>query len=98
MTEIQKSGIDVAYVAHLARLHLTDDEVARFQPQMEQIVGFVKKIDELNLADVEETAHAVPVVNVLREDEPGDVLDHETVMANAPKEADGLFAVPKIIE
>jgi aspartyl-tRNA(Asn)/glutamyl-tRNA(Gln) amidotransferase subunit C len=91
-------GIDVAYVAHLARLNLNDEEVAHLQPQMEQIVGFVKKIDELDIADVEPTAHAAKVVNVLREDVPGETLDHEVVMANAPQEADGLFAVPKIIE
>jgi aspartyl-tRNA(Asn)/glutamyl-tRNA(Gln) amidotransferase subunit C len=85
-------------VAHLARLHLSDDEISRLQPQMDQIVEFVKKIDELNVADVEPTAHAASVVNVMRDDVPGETLEHDVVMANAPQAADGLFAVPKIIE
>jgi aspartyl-tRNA(Asn)/glutamyl-tRNA(Gln) amidotransferase subunit C len=91
-------GIDVAYVAHLARLDLNDREIAVLQPQMDEIVGFVKKIDELDVSEVEPTAHAVPVVNVLRDDEPKAVFDHDRMMANAPHEADGLFVVPKILE
>jgi aspartyl-tRNA(Asn)/glutamyl-tRNA(Gln) amidotransferase subunit C len=91
-------GLDVAYVAHLARLHLTDAEVATFQPQMEQIVGYVKQIDALDVSGVEPTSHAVEVVNVFREDRARPGLDREQVMANAPSEANGLFAVPKIVE
>jgi aspartyl-tRNA(Asn)/glutamyl-tRNA(Gln) amidotransferase subunit C len=92
------ANIDVAYVAHLARLHLDDDEIATLQPQMEEIVGLVKKIDELDLNGVEPSAHATEIVNVLREDVPKAVIDHDSVMANAPLETDGLFVVPKILE
>lgn len=101
MQDNQQSGakvVDVAYVANLARLHLTDEEIKTFQPQMEQIVGFVRQIDALDVSDVEPTSHAVAVVNVLREDRSRPGLDHERVMANAPSEANGLFAVPKIVE
>jgi aspartyl-tRNA(Asn)/glutamyl-tRNA(Gln) amidotransferase subunit C len=98
MSDTESSNIDVAYVAHLARLELNENEVATLQPQMEEIVGFVKKIDELDLADVEPTAHTVPVVNVLREDVPKAVFEHDRMMANAPHEVDGLFVVPKILE
>lgn len=91
-------GLDVAYVAHLARLHLTDEEVALFQPQMEHIVGYVEQINALDVSDVEPTLHAVDVVNVFRADRARAGLDHERVMANAPSEANGLFAVPKIVE
>jgi aspartyl-tRNA(Asn)/glutamyl-tRNA(Gln) amidotransferase subunit C len=92
------ANIDVAYVAHLARLHLDDGEIATLQPHMEQIVGLVKKIDELDLSGVEPSAHATEIVNVLREDVPKAVIDHDSVMANAPLETDGLFVVPKILE
>jgi len=92
------ANIDVAYVAHLARLHLDESEIATLQPQMEEIVGLVKKIDELDLSGVEPSAHATEIVNVLREDVPKAVIDHDSVMANAPLESDGLFVVPKILE
>jgi aspartyl-tRNA(Asn)/glutamyl-tRNA(Gln) amidotransferase subunit C len=90
--------LDVAYVANLARLYLTDEEIATFQPQMEHIVGYVRQIDALDVSGVEPTSHAVAVVNVLREDKSRPGLDHERVMANAPDEANDLFAVPKIVE
>ena len=92
------ANIDVAYVAHLARLHLDESEIATLQPQMEEIVGLVKKIDELDLSGVEPSAHATEIVNVLRGDVPKAVIDHDSVMANAPLESDGLFVVPKILE
>lgn len=90
--------IDVRYVAHLARLHLTDEEAARFQAQLEQVLGYVKELGKLNVDGVEPTAHAMPVNNVFRKDEPRPCLDHEKAMANAPKERQGQFVVPKIIE
>ncbi|MFH0952992.1 MAG: Asp-tRNA(Asn)/Glu-tRNA(Gln) amidotransferase subunit GatC [Verrucomicrobiota bacterium] len=90
--------MDVRYVAHLARLHLTDDEAARFQGQLEQVLGHVRQLNELNVERVEPTAHALPVQNVFRKDEVRPCLDHEKAMANAPKERQGQFLVPKIIE
>jgi len=91
-------SIDVRYVAHLARMHLADDEVARLQRQLEQIVGYVRQLNELDVAGIEPTAHAIPVQNVFRADEVRPGLAHGTVMANAPQARDGLFIVPKIIE
>ena len=90
--------IDVRYVAHLARMHLADDEVARLQPQLEQIVGYVRQLDELDVAGIEPTAHAIPVQNVFRADEVRPGLGHDVVMANAPLAREGQFIVPKIIE
>ena len=90
--------IDVRYVAHLARMHLADDEVARLQPQLEQIVGYVRQLDELDVEGIEPTAHAIPVQNVFRADEVRPGLGHDVVMANAPLARDGQFIVPKIIE
>ncbi len=96
--QTEAARLDVAYVAHLARLHITDEEVALFQPQMEQIVHYVEQINELDVGNVEPTSHAVAVLNVFREDVPRPGLDHEQVMRNAPGVVNGLFAVPRIIE
>jgi aspartyl-tRNA(Asn)/glutamyl-tRNA(Gln) amidotransferase subunit C len=89
--------IDVSYVAHLARMHLTDEECGRFQAQMEQIVGYVRKINELDLDGIEPTSHTKPVDNVFREDVVKPGLDRDVVLENAPLSKDGQFTVPKII-
>ncbi len=90
--------IDVAYVAHLARLHLTPAETALFQTQLEEVVAYVRKIGELDLAGIEPTSHAQPIVNVLRPDVVEEGLPHDVVMANAPQHKAGQFLVPKIVE
>ena len=99
-TRLQKdvAGIDVRYVAHLARLHLTDAEAATFQKQLDDIVGYVRKLGELDLEGIEPTSHAHPVRNVFRREETRPGLDHDEVMANAPSSVDGQFIVPKIME
>ncbi|MBP7830661.1 MAG: Asp-tRNA(Asn)/Glu-tRNA(Gln) amidotransferase subunit GatC [Kiritimatiellae bacterium] len=91
-------GLDVRYVAHLARLHLADEEVAVFQPQLEQVLGYVREMESLDVEGVEPTAHAFPVQNVFRNDEVQPGLDQETALKNAPQERQGQFIVPKIIE
>ena len=90
--------IDVTYVAHLARLHLSDEETATFQAQLGDIVDYVRKLREVSTDGVEPMSHAVTVQNVFREDEPGRGLDHDDVMDNAPAQSGGLFKVPKIVE
>ena len=91
-------GIDVAYVAHLARMDLTPEETAAFQPQLDQVVAYIRKMGELDLADVEPTSHAVSIQNVFRDDVVVPGLDVETTLANAPSHAGGQFAVPRIVE
>ena len=91
-------GMDVGYVAHLACIELTDEETALFQGQLDQVLHYVEQLNELDVSGVEPTAHAIPVFNVLREDEPGTSLDHDAVIANAPSAADGQIRVPKIID
>ena len=90
--------IDVAYVAHLARLRLTDEEVARFEGQLAQVVEYFQTLAALNVRDIEPTSHAHPVQNVFRADAVGLSLDRDTVMRNAPECRDGQFMVPKIVE
>ena len=90
--------IDVSYVAHLARIHLADGEAELFQGQLDQILKYVEQLGELDVSNVEPTAHAMPLVNVLRADMPRVSLDHDAVIANAPASRDGQILVPKIME
>jgi aspartyl-tRNA(Asn)/glutamyl-tRNA(Gln) amidotransferase subunit C len=90
--------IDVKYVAHLARIALTPDEEKKLAVQLGGILGYVEKLKELDVTHVEPTAHAVPLVNITRADEVRPSLPHEYALRNAPKQANGLFIVPKIVE
>ena len=90
--------IDVKYVAHLARIALTPDEEIKLAAQLGGILGYIEKLKELDVTGVEPTAHAVPLVNVTRADEIRPSLAHEEALRNAPRQANGLFIVPKIVE
>jgi aspartyl-tRNA(Asn)/glutamyl-tRNA(Gln) amidotransferase subunit C len=90
--------IDVKYVAHLARVALTPDEEKKFGAQLGHILGYIEKLRELDVSNVEPMAHAVPLVNVTRADEIRPSLPHEDALRNAPRQAGGLFIVPKIVE
>ncbi len=92
------TDFDVKYVAHLARLHLTPEEEEKFGAQLGNILGYIEKLKELDVASVEPTAHAVPMVNVTRSDEIRASLSQEETLRNAPAQANGLFMVPKIVE
>jgi len=93
-----KTNFDIKYVANLARIALTPDEEARLGSQLDDILGYVKKLEELDVTGVEPMAHAVPLANVLRDDEVRPSIPQEAALANAPKQANGLFIVPKIVE
>jgi aspartyl-tRNA(Asn)/glutamyl-tRNA(Gln) amidotransferase subunit C len=90
--------IDIKYVAHLARLHLTPDEEKKLGAQLDGILGYIEKLKELDVTGVEPTAHAVPLVNITRPDEVRPSLPHDDALRNAPAQANGLFMVPKIVE
>ena len=90
--------IDIKYVAHLARISLTPDEEKKLAAQLGNILGYIEKLRELDVTNVEPTAHAVPMVNVTRADEIRPSISHDEAMRNAPKQANGLFIVPKIVE
>jgi aspartyl-tRNA(Asn)/glutamyl-tRNA(Gln) amidotransferase subunit C len=101
MPDSQAGGvnrIDVAYVAHLARLYLTKAELDTFQGQLDHVVEYVRKISELDLKGIEPTSHAVSVQNVFREDRVIPGLPREEVLSNAPAKASDQFQVPKIVE
>jgi len=92
------TDINVKYVAHLARLGLTLEEELKMAAHLGGILGYTEKLQELDVTNVEPTAHAVPMVNVMRADEVRPSLSHAAAMANAPAQANGLFMVPKIVE
>jgi aspartyl-tRNA(Asn)/glutamyl-tRNA(Gln) amidotransferase subunit C len=85
---------DVLHVAKLASLELTEDEIARLEVQLNDILAAVGKVSELDLSDVPPTSHPLAVVNVLRPDEPQPSLPRDVALANAPDVADGGFRVP----
>jgi aspartyl-tRNA(Asn)/glutamyl-tRNA(Gln) amidotransferase subunit C len=90
--------IDVARIAHLARLALTPEELRQMTGQLEPILDYIEQLKEVDVSQVEATAHAFPLVNVMRPDEVQPSLAHEDAMRNAPEKANGLFIVPKIVE
>lgn len=90
--------LDVAYVARLARLNLTDEETALFQKQLAHVLEDVGKLREVDVSQVEAAAHAVPIFNVFREDEARDWFTAEEALSNAPRQANGLFIVTKVVE
>lgn len=90
--------IDVKYVAHLARMALTPAEEQKIGAQLGNILGYIEKLKELDVSEVEPTAHAVPMINVTRSDELQPSLPVEEALRNAPAQANGLFLVPKIVE
>jgi aspartyl-tRNA(Asn)/glutamyl-tRNA(Gln) amidotransferase subunit C len=85
---------EVLHVARLARLELTDEEVERFTEQLSAILEAVAKVSELDLSDVEPTAHPLDVINVWGDDEPRPSLPLDDALANAPERHGGFFKAP----
>lgn len=95
---MKQQSMDVIYVAQLARLKLSPEEVEQFQSQLGQILSHVEQLGTLNLEGVEATAHAVTRSNVFREDEILSSLSVEEALQNAPQRLNDLFKVPKVVE
>jgi aspartyl-tRNA(Asn)/glutamyl-tRNA(Gln) amidotransferase subunit C len=89
---------DVEHVARLARLALSEAESERMREQLSGILAYIDTLRALDTAGVEPTSHAVPLVNVMREDATRASLPPEVALANAPDRSDGFFRVPRIIE
>ena len=94
----RNSDLDVAYVARLARINLTEAEAKVFQRQLDDVLKYVKKLRQADVSHVEAAAHPFPIFNVFREDEPRDWFRAEEALSNAPRQANGLFIVPKVVE
>jgi aspartyl-tRNA(Asn)/glutamyl-tRNA(Gln) amidotransferase subunit C len=94
MAEISRD--EVLHVARLARLALTDEEVERFQLQLNAILEAVSKVSELDLEGIPPTSHPLDLVNVFAEDEPTPSLSRDEALANAPDPEGGFFGVPPV--
>ena len=89
---------EVQRVASLARLEFDDEEVRLFTEHLEQILGYIGKLNELDTEDVEPTSHVLPIRNVTQTDEPRASYPREVVLSNAPGSEEGHFEVPKVID
>ncbi|GAB2670943.1 Asp-tRNA(Asn)/Glu-tRNA(Gln) amidotransferase subunit GatC [Paenibacillus thermoaerophilus] len=89
---------DVEHVAKLARLKLSDQEKEQFTVQLNAILKYAEKLNELDTEGVPPTSHVIPIANVMREDVVRESLPLDKVMRNAPEEEDGQFKVPAVLE
>ena len=94
----KSTDLNVGYVSKLARLNLSDEETQLFQKQLADVLEYAEKLGEVDVSHVEAAAHAVPMFNVFREDEPRDWFTAEEALANAPQKSNQLFIVTKVVE
>jgi aspartyl-tRNA(Asn)/glutamyl-tRNA(Gln) amidotransferase subunit C len=89
---------NVEYIAALAQLSLDDETKDRLVREMDEILSYMDKLDELDTSAIEPTMHALAMTNVTREDEMGSSLDRETALMNAPRTDGEYFLVPQILD
>ena len=92
------TGKEVEYVAKLARLKLTEQEKELFTEQLDSILDYMGKLNELDTENVPSTSHVLPLKNVMREDKVKDSHLQEEMLSNAPERDNNFFSVPKIID
>ena len=92
------SADDVRWIAHLARLELSADELAVITPQLQAIVAYVDQLRQVNTEGVEPLAHPLAIQNVFRGDEPAPSLPVEAALANAPAREGDFYRVPAVLE
>ena len=88
---------EVARVAALARIELTEEEIDRFAGELDVIASAIARVSEVASAEVPATSHPIPMANVMREDVPGEPFPVESALAGAPASEDGQFLVPQIL-
>jgi aspartyl-tRNA(Asn)/glutamyl-tRNA(Gln) amidotransferase subunit C len=98
MSDVKITLAEVEHVARLARLALDADEKERMRSQLDAILGYIEQLRRVDTDGVEPTAHVLPLVNVLREDEVRPSYPADAMLANAPDAQDGQFRVPRILE
>jgi aspartyl-tRNA(Asn)/glutamyl-tRNA(Gln) amidotransferase subunit C len=89
---------EVAHLAHLARLSLTEDELDRMAGQLDVILSSVARVGEVAADDIPPTSHSLPLTNVMRPDEVRPSLSQEAALSGAPAAEDGRFRVPRILD
>lgn len=87
----------VSHVARLARLHLSESELDLFTDQLRAVLDHAEDLEALDVSDLSPMTHPLPLRNVMREDEPGELSDRDEVLASAPAVTDGQFQVPPIL-
>jgi len=92
------ANIDIERVAHLARMALTDDELARYSEQLVHIIEHAERVQALPTEGVEPTSHPLPMVNAFRADVVTESLARDDALAGAPDAENGFFRVPKILD
>jgi aspartyl-tRNA(Asn)/glutamyl-tRNA(Gln) amidotransferase subunit C len=97
-TDAPHHTVDVPYLARLARLELTQEEIDLFGGQIGRILDHVEQMNKLDISGIEPTAHAISVFDVIREDAVTESLPKATILENAPHNANGLFLVPKVLD
>ena len=89
---------EVEYVAHLARLDFSEEENAKFTSQLNDILMYMEKLNQVETSGIEPMSHAITLQNAFRDDEVKESLTHELTLANAPEARGPFFRVPKVIE
>ena len=89
---------DVQYIAHLSRIHLTDDETEKLTSTLEEILGYIEKLNKLDVSGTKPTSHVLPLKNVFRQDLVRSSLPQAQAIRSAPESHQGSFKVPQVIE
>lgn len=89
---------DVHYIAGLSRIHVSEQEEERFAKNMEDILGYIKKLEEVDVSNVPPTSHVLNLENVYREDKAAKPLTQEEALSVSQHKHNGFFQVPKVIE
>jgi aspartyl-tRNA(Asn)/glutamyl-tRNA(Gln) amidotransferase subunit C len=92
------SSDDVRWVAHLARLDLSEAELTTITPQLQAIVDYVDQLQQVNTDSIEPLAHPLPIHNVFRDDTPVVSLPVNEALANAPDRRDNFYGVPAVFD
>ncbi len=90
--------ISIEHIAHLARLSLSEKETELFGSQLDGILSYMEKLNELDTRDIEPTSHVIALSNITRDDIPVPSLKREDALLNAPDKTEKFYRVPKIIE
>ena len=98
MSNKENAAIDVKYVAELARIDLAEEAVTKLQSDMQNIVSYIELLGELDVSNIEPTAHAAALTNVVREDAAKSSFPRDTMLANAPAVLNGeTVKVPQVL-
>jgi aspartyl-tRNA(Asn)/glutamyl-tRNA(Gln) amidotransferase subunit C len=92
------TDLNINHVAHLARIALTAEEKAKFSVQIEDVLRYIVKLKEVDVSNVEPTAHAFPIYNVWADDLPTAALPVDLALQNAPAQRDNMVSVPPVVE